>query len=104
MPVPMSAPVQTTDYAFVVCRYLGLDSHLILRTSRELADSDPGLTGNLLLARMVYPRLHFCCYSSASHVDHYECMASPAVCYWAGLSVTGHCHSSLHACQLLWVI
>lgn len=36
-------------------RYLGLDSHLILRTSRELADSDPGLTGNLLLARMVRP-------------------------------------------------
>ena len=36
-----------------MCRYLGLDSHLILRTSRELADADPGLTGNLLLARMV---------------------------------------------------
>ena len=34
-------------------RYLGLDTHLILRNSRELADSDPGLTGNLLLARMV---------------------------------------------------
>ena len=38
----------------VHARYLGVDSHLILRTSRELADSDPGLTGNLLLARMVY--------------------------------------------------
>ena len=65
MPVSMSAPVQTTDYA-VVCRYLGLDSHLILRTSRELADSDPGLTGNLLLARMVDPVLQFCNSAAAS--------------------------------------
>ncbi|DBA68980.1 TPA: hypothetical protein ACH3X2_013152 [Trebouxia sp. C0005] len=42
----------------VAARYLGLDSHLILRTSRELADSDPGLTGNLLLARMVGAHIH----------------------------------------------
>ena len=37
----------------VLHRYLGMDCHLILRTSRQLADSDPGLTGNLLLSRMV---------------------------------------------------
>ncbi|KAL3143275.1 hypothetical protein ABBQ38_002120 [Trebouxia sp. C0009 RCD-2024] len=42
----------------VAARYLGLDSHLILRASRELADSDPGLTGNLLLARMVGAHIH----------------------------------------------
>ena len=50
--------------AVTMCRYLGLDSHLILRTSRELADSDPGLTGNLLLARMVCSTLahHVCAY------------------------------------------
>lgn len=88
MPVSMSEPVQTIYRALVICRYLGLDSHLILRTSRELADSDPGLTGNLLLARMVYPLLQLCYYSPAPHADSHEHMKSPAVCYGAVLSVT----------------
>lgn len=37
----------------VAARYLGLDAHLILRTSRVLLDKDPGLVGNLLVERMV---------------------------------------------------
>ncbi len=39
-------------------RYAGLDCHLILRTSRALADADPGLVGNLLVERMVGAHLH----------------------------------------------
>ncbi|XP_031496354.1 putative D-cysteine desulfhydrase 1, mitochondrial [Nymphaea colorata] len=37
----------------VASRYLGLDSYLILRTSKALVEQDPGLTGNLLVERMV---------------------------------------------------
>ncbi|KAF3780682.1 putative D-cysteine desulfhydrase 1 [Nymphaea thermarum] len=37
----------------VAARYLGLDSYLILRTSKALVEQDPGLTGNLLVERMV---------------------------------------------------
>ncbi|CAM6104479.1 unnamed protein product [Calypogeia fissa] len=37
----------------VAARYVGLDSYLILRTSRTVVDEDPGLTGNLLVERMI---------------------------------------------------
>lgn len=42
----------------VAARYLGLDCHLILRNSRTLADADPGLTGNLLVARLAGAEIH----------------------------------------------
>ncbi|VFR01630.1 unnamed protein product [Cuscuta campestris] len=37
----------------VAAKYLNLDSYLILRTSKALVDKDPGLTGNLLVERLV---------------------------------------------------
>lgn len=37
----------------VASKYLNLDCFLILRTSKALADKDPGLTGNLLVERLV---------------------------------------------------
>ncbi|KAL5709182.1 D-cysteine desulfhydrase [Ranunculus cassubicifolius] len=37
----------------VAAKYLNLDCYLILRTSKILADKDPGLTGNLLVERLV---------------------------------------------------
>ncbi len=37
-------------------RYLGLDAHLVLRTSTP--DEDPGLAGNLLVMRMLGAKLH----------------------------------------------
>ncbi|KAL5545189.1 hypothetical protein UlMin_008973 [Ulmus minor] len=37
----------------VAARYLNLDCYLILRTSKVLVDQDPGLTGNLLVERLV---------------------------------------------------
>uniref|UniRef100_A0A7N1A8C4 Tryptophan synthase beta chain-like PALP domain-containing protein n=1 Tax=Kalanchoe fedtschenkoi TaxID=63787 RepID=A0A7N1A8C4_KALFE len=37
----------------VAARYLNLDSYLILRTSKVNVDKDPGLTGNLLVERLV---------------------------------------------------
>lgn len=37
----------------VAARYLNLDCYLILRTTRAQVDEDPGLTGNLLVERMV---------------------------------------------------
>ncbi|XP_050219154.1 bifunctional D-cysteine desulfhydrase/1-aminocyclopropane-1-carboxylate deaminase, mitochondrial [Mercurialis annua] len=37
----------------VAAKYLNLDSYLILRTSKLLVDQDPGLTGNLLVERLV---------------------------------------------------
>uniref|UniRef100_A0A803N0U1 D-cysteine desulfhydrase n=1 Tax=Chenopodium quinoa TaxID=63459 RepID=A0A803N0U1_CHEQI len=37
----------------VAAKYLNLDSFLILRTSKALLDKDPGLTGNLLVERLV---------------------------------------------------
>ncbi|PRQ15819.1 putative D-cysteine desulfhydrase [Rosa chinensis] len=37
----------------VAAKYLNLDSYLILRTSKVLVDQDPGLTGNLLVERLV---------------------------------------------------
>lgn len=42
----------------VAARYLGLDCHLILRTSRAQADADPGLVGNLLVERLAGAHLH----------------------------------------------
>ncbi|KXZ56568.1 hypothetical protein GPECTOR_1g51 [Gonium pectorale] len=42
----------------VAARYLGLEPHLILRTSRQAVDSDPGLVGNLLVERMAGATLH----------------------------------------------
>ena len=63
VPLEVAAHVHELDLAFslligvdwlpVLYRYLGMDCYLILRTSRQLADADPGLTGNLLLSRMV---------------------------------------------------
>uniref|UniRef100_A0A0V0IA23 D-cysteine desulfhydrase n=1 Tax=Solanum chacoense TaxID=4108 RepID=A0A0V0IA23_SOLCH len=37
----------------VAAKYLKLDCYLILRTSKLLVDKDPGLTGNLLVDRLV---------------------------------------------------
>ncbi|KAL3628945.1 hypothetical protein CASFOL_027991 [Castilleja foliolosa] len=37
----------------VAAKYLNLDCYLILRTSEDLVDEDPGMTGNLLVERMV---------------------------------------------------
>ncbi|WCJ42320.1 D-cysteine desulfhydrase [Euphorbia peplus] len=37
----------------VAATYLGLDCYLILRTSKGLVDQDPGLTGNLLVERLI---------------------------------------------------
>lgn len=37
----------------VAAKYLNLDCYLILRTSKVLLDKDPGLTGNLLVERLV---------------------------------------------------
>ncbi|PIA63947.1 hypothetical protein AQUCO_00201338v1 [Aquilegia coerulea] len=37
----------------VAAKYLNLDCFLILRTTQVLADKDPGLTGNLLVERLV---------------------------------------------------
>ncbi|KAG9457627.1 hypothetical protein H6P81_002135 [Aristolochia fimbriata] len=37
----------------VAAKYLNLDCYLILRTSKVLVDKDPGLTGNLLIERLV---------------------------------------------------
>ena len=43
----------------VASRYLGLDSHLILRADRSVADAgDPGLVGNLLIERAVGADVH----------------------------------------------
>ena len=39
-------------------RYLGLECHLVLRNSAALADSDPGLVGNLLVDRLVGAHIH----------------------------------------------
>jgi hypothetical protein len=40
------------------CRYAGLECHLILRNTRQAADSDPGLVGNLLIDRMTGAHIH----------------------------------------------
>ncbi|GIL44459.1 hypothetical protein Vafri_1914 [Volvox africanus] len=42
----------------VAARYLSLQCHLILRTSRQEVVSDPGLVGNLLVERMAGAQLH----------------------------------------------
>ncbi|GLI65555.1 hypothetical protein VaNZ11_009118 [Volvox africanus] len=42
----------------VAARYLSFQCHLILRTSRQEVDSDPGLAGNLLVERMAGAQLH----------------------------------------------
>jgi D-cysteine desulfhydrase len=42
----------------VAASYVGLEAHLILRTSRTLVDDDPGLTGNLLVERLIGANLH----------------------------------------------
>lgn len=42
----------------VAARYLGFDCHLILRSPRALADSDPGLAGNLLVERLAGAVIH----------------------------------------------
>ncbi|GBF88670.1 D-cysteine desulfhydrase, mitochondrial [Raphidocelis subcapitata] len=42
----------------VAARYLGLEPHLVLRTSRALAGEDPGLVGNLLVERLAGAVVH----------------------------------------------
>lgn len=42
----------------VAAKYVGLEAHLILRTSRALVDSDPGLAGNLLVERLIGSTIH----------------------------------------------
>lgn len=37
----------------VAAKYLNLDCYLVLRTSKVVVDQDPGLTGNLLVERLV---------------------------------------------------
>ncbi|KAK3041883.1 hypothetical protein RJ639_002165, partial [Escallonia herrerae] len=37
----------------VAAKYLNLDCYLILRTSKNLVEKDPGLTGNLLVERLI---------------------------------------------------
>ena len=44
----------------VASRFCGLDSHLVLRTSKLVVDEDPGLVGNLLVERMVGASVHLC--------------------------------------------
>lgn len=39
-------------------RYLGLEPHLVLRTTTRGAEDDPGLTGNLLVDRLVGAHVH----------------------------------------------
>lgn len=41
----------------VAAKYLNLDCYLILRTSKDLVDKDPGLCGNLLVERLAGARL-----------------------------------------------
>ncbi|KAH6770524.1 D-cysteine desulfhydrase [Perilla frutescens var. hirtella] len=41
----------------VAAKYLNLDCYLILRTSKDLVDKDPGLTGNLLVERLAGARI-----------------------------------------------
>jgi D-cysteine desulfhydrase len=38
---------------FMWFRYAGMESHLLLRTSRVKVGEDPGLVGNLLLERLI---------------------------------------------------
>ena len=40
------------------CRYAGMDCHLILRNAAHFVDQDPGLTGNLLVERLVGCHIH----------------------------------------------
>lgn len=42
----------------VAAKMLGLEAHLILRTSRALVDQDPGLEGNLMVERMIGAHIH----------------------------------------------
>lgn len=42
----------------VAAKLLGLECHLILRNSRTLADSDPGLIGNLMVNRLAGATIH----------------------------------------------
>ena len=39
-------------------KLLGLNCHLILRNIRALADSDPGLVGNLMVERLAGATIH----------------------------------------------
>ena len=40
------------------CRYAGLDCHLVLRNTKQGAERDPGMVGNLLVDRMVGAHIH----------------------------------------------
>ena len=40
------------------CRYAGLDCHLVLRGTKQGAERDPGMVGNLLVDRMVGAHIH----------------------------------------------
>lgn len=42
----------------VAAKMVGLDAHLILRTSASVVDDDPGIDGNLLIERMVGATIH----------------------------------------------
>ena len=50
--------VSSTRECEIICRYAGLDCHLILRNSCQAADKDPGLVGNLLIDRMTGAHIH----------------------------------------------
>ncbi len=52
---PLNQVQRSPSYhIFSLClyRYAGMDAHLVLRNSRQLADQDPGLVGNLLIERL----------------------------------------------------
>mmetsp|Transcript_10269 Transcript_10269/g.62922 ORF Transcript_10269/g.62922 Transcript_10269/m.62922 type:complete len:460 (-) Transcript_10269:734-2113(-) len=42
----------------VAARYMGMESHLILRNNKVAAEQDPGLVGNLLVERLLGAHIH----------------------------------------------
>ena len=44
--------------AVISCRHAGLECHLLLRNSKQAAEQDPGMVGNLLVDRMVGAHIH----------------------------------------------
>lgn len=65
----------------VAARYLGLDCHLILRTSRQVVGQTVGLVGNLLVERM-----------AGAVVHKVSPTACHSMCKTAWCTSTGHGH------------
>ena len=64
--------------------YLGLESHLILRTSEGMEQQDPGLAGNLLPERMQGAHLHQVCCSERYSEEHSSFYFTPN--FWSQCS------------------